>query len=575
MSVFDIYAPIGGTMIGNLLVVAILEGLAVYFWQFRKMAGAKAQVAAQTGKALWLLLLIGAKLQEDLAGKLLLISLQQITAISLAYVGFFFITQISGQDKTMPRWLHPVLGGILALVCLLIATNPWHGLYWTELRLEGETLVGVNGVWSHVAGYYVYLLFIINLAFGLRWVLTCVGSRRRQAFAISVLPMITIGAHFAANLPGEHFFAPTALGFLLSGLYSIVVYRWWLFFTILPEAQAAVVETMLDGLLVVDQEGYIVEMNPAAERIFAGLPAHKGGKISDVVAAWPALAALERMSVELVRDLPEGKRHYQAHQTPLKNATGHCLGRVILLQDITRHKEDQAKLVEQEKALSVLIERQRIGRELHDGQGQVWSYINMQVEAALSFLAKDESGKAAALLKKVAQATQDVHVNIRESITGLQTKGFSEKGFWQTLQEYFCWFEQNYRIKIVLQREKEMAAPQLAPTVEVQLLRIIQEALTNVRKHAAAKRVKVEIWQERASLFIALSDDGCGFDVAQAEKKKSSYGLKIMQERAEEAGILFRLDAKTGYGTKVTLQAPLSENERETADPPESQTGSE
>ena len=90
-------------------------------------------------------------------------------------------------------------------------------------------------------------------------------------------------------------------------------------------------------------------------------------------AAWPELAHADdnsgRTVLEVVRELPAGNRFYQLNVTSLQTK-GHSLGKAIIFKDITEQKCNQAKLLEREKALSILTERERLGRELHDGQGQ-------------------------------------------------------------------------------------------------------------------------------------------------------------------------------------------------------------
>ena len=111
---------------------------------------------------------------------------------------------------------------------------------------------------------------------------------------------------------------------------------------------------------------------------------------------------------------------YQIRTLPLTTPQGNLLGKTILFKDITEQKRDEAKIIDQEKALSIMTERERLGRELHDGNGQLWSYINMQVEAARSLIEKKDFTEADVLLEKLVGVTQDMHVDIRESITGLQ-----------------------------------------------------------------------------------------------------------------------------------------------------------
>jgi signal transduction histidine kinase len=93
--------------------------------------------------------------------------------------------------------------------------------------------------------------------------------------------------------------------------------------------------------------------------------------------------------------------------------------------------------------------------------------------------------------------------------------------------------------------------------VEAQLLRIVQEALANVRKSAKASRVQVVVEREQDQLKILVEDDGCGFDPAQSEQRTGHHGLLMMRERADEIGALLTVDSRVGTGARIRLLVPI------------------
>ncbi len=96
------------------------------------------------------------------------------------------------------------------------------------------------------------------------------------------------------------------------------------------------------------------------------------------------------------------------------------------------------------------------------------------------------------------------------------------------------------------------------PLVEVQLLRILQEALTNVRKHADAKCVEIMFANENHSAQVTIRDDGHGFDSQRRVKVLDEHvGLRVMRERAEEVGGSLSLHSQPGYGTKLVVNLPV------------------
>jgi two-component system nitrate/nitrite sensor histidine kinase NarX len=97
--------------------------------------------------------------------------------------------------------------------------------------------------------------------------------------------------------------------------------------------------------------------------------------------------------------------------------------------------------------------------------------------------------------------------------------------------------------------------------VELQLLRILQEALANVRKHSGASKVHVSVQQENGFLLASVADDGTGFDPANRPREAfPRFGLAIMRERAESIGGSLDLETSPGRGTRVKIQVPISAN---------------
>jgi signal transduction histidine kinase len=177
------------------------------------------------------------------------------------------------------------------------------------------------------------------------------------------------------------------------------------------------------------------------------------------------------------------------------------------------------------------------------------------VEAACLLLAKNNPAEADRQLQRLAEVIRDVHVDIRESIAGLRTEVATDRGLWQSLEEYIEWFSRNHDIDARLVIDKKFTAGMLSAATSAQLLRIIQEALTNIRKHAGAHHATVLVRQQQDTIEIRIKDDGRGFDLSLAEKK-GCYGLRIMKERAEEAGAQLKIESVPFAGTTVIVSLP-------------------
>ncbi len=213
------------------------------------------------------------------------------------------------------------------------------------------------------------------------------------------------------------------------------------------------------------------------------------------------------------------------------------VGYLLLLHDITAQKQAQAKFLEQQRSLAMLHEREQLARELHDGLGQVLGYIKIQGQAARDLLAQNKAsrggqrpgaagGGGAGRAGRCARVHHGSYRHVSQSIR-----------FSSTLQKYLETFGQRYQLRTELIAPPEWSDEILEPTAEMQLLRIIQEALTNARKHAQAKGVQVSIELCDSNVKVIIADDGVGFDpefVGNDEDQK--YGLGFMRQRAQEVG---------------------------------------
>lgn len=542
------------------LIAAVFEALAVYLFQFRKTPGAMMLVCCQLCKGIWVWALAFCSMNPELPAKLFWARVTEWMPLLLIYFWFEFIWKVSQPRVKLLTALPYVVRGIVVVLVLIIGFDGWLGWYWGPITPDGQALSIAFGPAARANMLFCYLLNLVCLGLSVYWIYSTNGLRRQQAIVLSVTPLF----NFIGNIMGYVFnfqvVSPQMIGMLISAVYVTWFFYHWRIYSILPMAQDAVTRNMNDGLIVIDEKGYIVDMNPAAQAIFTEIPVHVGRKFAEAAVLWPVLGEIDgdtrSETLEAERNIANEHRFYQISTLLFTTPQGHRLGKTVLFKEITELKRNQARLIDQQKALSIMAERERLGRELHDGQGQLWSYINMQVEAARSLLEKQDVEKADLLLEKLAGITQDVHVDLRESITGLQLADMRE-GVWQTIEEYLQWFEQNYGIKTQLMISEKIVAGLLPQTTEVQLLRIVQEALTNIRKHANAQQVKIIVQINNGAAEIWVEDDGSGVGLAAGSEKKGSFGLKIMQERAAEIGAQFYINSKLGAGTTVVLRIPL------------------
>ncbi len=213
---------------------------------------------------------------------------------------------------------------------------------------------------------------------------------------------------------------------------------------------------------------------------------------------------------------------------------------------------DNAHLHAQVGSLAVAEERLRLAREMHDGQAQVLAYVNTKAQAVQAFLDAGRPAEASEHLGQLASAAREVYTDVREGILGLRTVVDAEKGLVGALTEHLEHWRDQCGIAV------ELAArdvPRFALDVELQLLRIIQEALANVRKHSAAKRARVAIEPDAQGVRVVVEDDGVGFDPqARFRRGLPRFGLATMRERCQAIGARFQLESEPGAGTRVEIE---------------------
>jgi signal transduction histidine kinase len=201
-------------------------------------------------------------------------------------------------------------------------------------------------------------------------------------------------------------------------------------------------------------------------------------------------------------------------------------------------------------------ERQRIARELHDGTGQTLTALGLGLAAAADRLDSDPVAvrrQLADMKQMNAQVLQEVH-NV---IADLRPSILDNLGLVPALRGHVSAFET--RTGIQAQLIVQGKATRLKPEVETTIFRIVQESLTNVARHAAARSVLVQVVFGDEGVQISTHDDGRGFDVARAlagEDGRAAWGLLGIQERASLVGGVAELLSAPGQGTTVRVAIP-------------------
>ncbi len=219
-----------------------------------------------------------------------------------------------------------------------------------------------------------------------------------------------------------------------------------------------------------------------------------------------------------------------------------------------------ARLHEKVEEMAVLQERDRMAREIHDGLAQTMAFLNLQIAAVRDQLVNRDLEKVRTELDKMAKATADAYDEVREIIVGLDSEAklaqrVSDMGLEPVLGQVVSKFSEQSGISADLMMTRD-GVGYLSFGVQVQLVRVVQEALNNIRKHAQATSAVVRLEKREKELALEIADNGRGFvpGVLPGEKH---FGMAMMKGRVESLGGHLEIQSVPGAGARVLALLPL------------------
>ena len=216
---------------------------------------------------------------------------------------------------------------------------------------------------------------------------------------------------------------------------------------------------------------------------------------------------------------------------------------------------ERVRLSEELRDLATVEERERLAREMHDGFAQTLGLLHLKLHGTLARFA--DTPAVADDLREMLRITDRAYEEVRQSMFGLRVFVSRRLGLVPALTEYLHEFSANNGIAVELET---LGGPlvSLSTASEIQAVRIIQEALTNVWKHAEAHRALVRLEREGAWLRVTIEDNGVGWD-RQATQDRRHFGLETMRERAEGMGGHLEIETTPRRGTRVVATLPGGE----------------
>jgi two-component system, NarL family, nitrate/nitrite sensor histidine kinase NarX len=219
--------------------------------------------------------------------------------------------------------------------------------------------------------------------------------------------------------------------------------------------------------------------------------------------------------------------------------------------------EQAALLIERDRLIddleyhTIIDERTRLAREIHDGLAQTLAFLKLQSSQMQSSLAKGDMDRLKDLLQTSYKTLSDAYLDTRQAIDNLRVTPRETVEDWlsQTVKDFMKATGINTQLVI------QPGSIDLPNEIQAQLIRVVQEALSNIRKHASAGNVIVSMRRWKEDIILEVTDDGQGFSPEDVPIL-SQYGLRGMRERAEIIGADFQITSSTEQGTIVRLRLP-------------------
>ncbi|MGE5138193.1 MAG: GAF domain-containing protein [Rudaea sp.] len=203
-------------------------------------------------------------------------------------------------------------------------------------------------------------------------------------------------------------------------------------------------------------------------------------------------------------------------------------------------------------------ERNRIAREIHDGLAQDLSFLLLKLEIMRRLMQRGDLAQLEKELDEMTTALRNDAREVRRTIYALRPVDLEALGFMPALDKFTQDFGSSNDIRVYLQMQG--AASALSPKLQTALFRLVQESLNNVRKHAHASSVWIDLELDGSWAALAVRDDGQGFEPDKAfadARRRGSVGMVQMRERAERAGGAFEFETRPGQGTTIRVKLPI------------------
>lgn len=536
------------------LIFNLTTGLLL--WRKRRIASGRWMLLAVAAVEVWVVFTLLSNCTIELWGKILWSKLEYLGANTTAPLFFIFAYEYTQQRFLPPRQL--ALFFVAPLIGILfVFTNDWHYLFWTGFTPLTE--MGNNSyIFHHGPAYWFSLTYNYFCGAGVMFFFIRNSLNKAPPYGAQMITLLVSSLlPFAAGLlyslswnpfPGLDFLP---IAFSLAGLGIVFSITRWRMFDLAPLARDLLVERMNTGMLVIDQENRIVDINQSARTLLKAYSPAIGDPLSGPEALTKLLTLRQENQTEIHL---EGSPAYDLEvlTSLLNDRRGNTIGQMVTIRDITARKKAEATLRSLGEQNAVNTERQRMARELHDVVTQNLYSMQLFARSGVDYSRLSDWNQAQACLEEIQRLSLQTLKDMRLLLFQLKPAQTNHIDLVEALKNRLETVERRAQIATLFEVEQPIY---LTGEMQATLYSFALEVLNNSLKHARASSVSVKIRQQPPDLRLEITDDGQGFD-KQSINEQHGYGFTTMRERAELLHGKLDIQSSPGKGTIVSLTFP-------------------
>lgn len=575
--------------LSSLIVSAVVAAaLVFYFWQHRSMTGAAPAAWVMLAAAIFSLGYVLQLISNELSGQILATDIQYVGIVALPVAWFAFSLRYIGYEKWLTSRNLLLLAIIPSVTVVLTWTNSFHSLMWQGRHLESSgpfvIIAKTYGPWFWVHTLYSYVLIILGMLVLVQRLFRPPRLYREQSIALLISVVVPLGWNvvYVFNLAPMYRIDLTPSAFTVSGLAM----AWGLFrlrlFDIIPMARDAVIENISDGVIVLDTQNRLIDINPAAQRIIGySLSDVIGQPFARVLPQQPEL--VERSNVRMVEALleiviekGETRYYYELHISPIYGRHGRFTGRFVILHDVTEHKLIEARRKELEDRAHVVSRLSTLGEmaagiahEISNPLTSVIGYANWLLERDIP----DDIKGDLEVINRGAKRAGDILDRLL-TFAGQRTVEWDYLDINRILEitiEFRKHSLLNSNIEVIKQFDRGLPKT-MADGGQLQevFLNLIINAETSMTESHGGGKLIIKTETVDSNIRICFKDDGAGINEETINKifdpffttkemgKGTGLGLSICHGIINEHGGRIYAESELGKEATFIIELPIS-----------------